>query len=578
MGAIAVIVQDQSSPNADDVDLLAMCARLRHRARTGTFKFAQKNFSAAYLSAGTDADKTAGVQPARDENQDIAVLLDGYLFDRAELARQWRLPTNAEKMGDSDWLVQAYRQRGPGILHQLEGSYAIVIHDFCEHKTWLARDRMGTRALHLRRAEQAWWIASEEWACLSASAPVMLNPVSVERFLALQSSISRESYFAHVHSLAAGDIVCLQKGSLRRQTRPLPDWNADLHALDFIPAMEEFQRRFERAVKRCLPADSRCGISLSAGIDSGSIAAFALPLLRERGKNLYAYTFGFAHFAQIDETHILAEPVGALGIRLHSISADNFVFPPTVSSPSTPLMNIYREIKQQIYAAAQAQQCGVILHGNFGDHLQADWHYCLHEAKDLADIRDFWRARRGRNTQLSWWKDPAIRYTMRHFLRRGARPKRERQFLQYLGPAGGAEASLESFYSEAFGLDVRCPYRDPELAELMLSIKALHCHKRGIGKALVREAMRGRWPTALLSRPKSSDLTPIYLQRFSAELTAVKSSLESVTDLMQQMGINAENLVADVTSASNPRLAVKICQILGFSLWQKRMKHESVTI
>jgi asparagine synthetase B (glutamine-hydrolysing) len=578
MGAIAVIVVDQSSVKADDDELLGMCTRLKHRARAGIFKIAQQNFSAVYLSAGTDADKTAGVQPARDEDQDIAVLLDGYLFDRAELARRWRLPTSAEKMGDADWIVQAYRQRGPGVLHQLEGSYAIVIHDFREHKTWLARDRMGTRALHLRRAAQSWWIASEEWGCLSARVPVALNPVSVERFLALESSVSRESYFAHVQSLAAGDIVCLQKGSLQRQTRPLPDWNAALHGLDFIPAMEEFQLRFERAVKRCLPVDSRCGISLSAGIDSGSVAAFALPLLRERGKNLYAYTFGFRDFAQVDETHILAEPVGALGIRLHSIFADNFVFPPSVSSPSTPLMNIYREIKQQIYAAAQAQQCGVILHGNFGDHLQADWHYCLHEAKDLADIRDFWRARRGRDTQHKWWKDPAIRFAVRHILRRGATLKRESQFRQYLGPAGGAEASLESFYSEAFGLDVRCPYRDPELAELMLSVKALHCHKRGAGKALVREAMRGRWPTALLSRPKSSDLTPVFLQRFSGELAAVRSSLEPVTELMQQMGINAESLIADVTSACNPRLAVKICQFLGLSLWQKRMKYESVTI
>jgi asparagine synthase (glutamine-hydrolysing) len=578
MGAIAVIVEDQTSVNADAVELAGMCTRLRHRARAGTFKFAQKNFSAAYLSAGTDADKTAGVQPARDENQDIAVLLDGYLFDRAEFARRWRLPTSAEKMGDADWLVQAYRQRGPGVLHQLEGSYAIVIHDFREHKTWLARDRMGTRALHLRRTDHAWWIASEEWACLSASAPAELNPTSVERFIALQSSVSRESYFAHVHSLAAGDIVCLQKGALQRQTRPLPQWNAELHALDFIPAMEEFQRRFERAVKRCLPADSRCGISLSAGIDSGSVAAFALPLLRERGKNLYAYTFGFANFAQIDETHILAEPVAALGVRLHAISADNFIFPPTVSSPSTPLMNIYREIKQQIYAAAQTQQCGVILHGNFGDHLQADWRYCLHEAKDVADIRDFLRARRGRNTPHHWWKDPAIRYAVRHIFHRGETRKREPQFLQYLGSAGGAEACLESFYCEAFGVDVRCPYRDPELAELMLSVKALHCHKRGVGKALVREAMRGRWPSALLSRPKSSDLTPIFLQRFCDELTKVRSSLAPLSTLMEQMGINTESLIADVISANNPRLAVKICQFLGLSLWHKRMKHESVTI
>lgn len=140
-------------------------------------------------------------------------------------------------------------------------------------------------------------------------------------------------------------------------------------------AIAEFRRRMIRAVERALPTEGTVGISLSAGLDSTLIAAIVAPILAKRGQRLYAYTYGFDTFPDIDERPLLIDFVRQFGIIWRPFAADALMplTDPTLRpvDPRTPVSTIWREFKQYSYRLAEADGVTTLFNGHYGDHLYA---------------------------------------------------------------------------------------------------------------------------------------------------------------------------------------------------------------
>jgi asparagine synthase (glutamine-hydrolysing) len=151
-----------------------------------------------------------------------------------------------------------------------------------------------------------------------------------------------------------------------------------------LPSREEyveaFRQVFDEAVRCRLPGDHDPGVTLSGGLDSGSVTATAAAYLRQQGKRLRAFTsvprsdttpytgtnFGdefplaratAAHAGNVDLVPVAAENASVLG----SIREVLFL----LGEPAHSACNCYWI--QDLLRRARSAGCGTLLTGQFGN-------------------------------------------------------------------------------------------------------------------------------------------------------------------------------------------------------------------
>jgi asparagine synthase (glutamine-hydrolysing) len=304
-------------------------------------------------------------------------------------------------------------------------------------------------------------------------------------------------------------------------------------------AREQLSALVERAVHRSLTgADA---VSLSGGIDSPTIAAYAAPRTRElTGDPLLAVSSVYPEDPGVDESEWIELVTDHLGLRLHA-------YTPT----SRPLDDVQRWVDlldgpvdtmsipelAENYRVARELGARNVLTGEmaewvftFGQHLIG--HLVLHgrARASAAWVRDqrargaswkviaqragpslvsprlalgYLRARRREDyRQLPEWVDqdaagsPGPRPDL-------ARPARRRWLEHQLAPLVGVGAysfDADAIVAAACGVQVRRPLVDVDLWEFVLSLPAEIKFPNALPKSLLRESVRGRLPDALLDR------------------------------------------------------------------------------
>jgi len=78
----------------------------------------------------------------RNETNDLLVLLSGYIYNREELCRKFRIHSG---LSDPQLIAALYLQAGPGFVNALNGDYAIFILEQKKKLAFLFRDHVGIR-------------------------------------------------------------------------------------------------------------------------------------------------------------------------------------------------------------------------------------------------------------------------------------------------------------------------------------------------------------------------------------------------------------------------------------------------
>jgi asparagine synthase (glutamine-hydrolysing) len=304
-------------------------------------------------------------------------------------------------------------------------------------------------------------------------------------------------------------------------------------------AREQLAAHVRRAVERSLTGQD--AISLSGGIDSPTIAAFAAPRTVElTGEPLLAVSSVYPEDPGVDESRWIELVSDDLGLRLHAYTptsrplddAERWVdvLDGPVDTMSVP------ELAEN-YALARKLGARSVLTGEmaewvftFGHHLIG--HLLLHGraraslawAREQRALGAPWRRivkraapslasprlalgyqrLRGREDyrQLPAWVDRDVAGTPgpRPDL---ARPARRRWLEHQLAPLVGVGAysfDADAICAAACGVHVRRPLVDVDLWEFVLSLPAEVKFPNSVPKSLLRESVRGRLPDALLDR------------------------------------------------------------------------------
>jgi asparagine synthase (glutamine-hydrolysing) len=280
-------------PEARRAQLQRMVATLRHRGPDDEGVHVDDAVALGVRRLAI-IDVATGHQPITGEDGSVHVVLNGEIYNHRELraeleARGHRFRTRS----DTEVVAHAYEEHGPACVQRLDGMFALAIWDAEQQALFLARDRMGEKPLHYFAAPGVFVFGSEIRALLAHSAvPRRLSLPGLAAYLAFE-------YVPTSASILDG-IVTLPPGHLLRvapEQEPKTDGYWDLA---FTPEPDvserEWRRRvwtaLESSVERRLDSEVPVGFFLSGGIDSSAVVALAAGL--RPGQRLRTFALGFA--------------------------------------------------------------------------------------------------------------------------------------------------------------------------------------------------------------------------------------------------------------------------------------------
>jgi len=249
----------------------------------------------------TDCVFGCGIQYFTPEAQHEKLPLanDRYIFtadvvldNRGELMTRLGMDKSDKTIPDGDILCEMFFRYGEDCLNDLLGAFAFVYYNRQDKRLCLVSDATGNRCLHYRIHNGVLYFSTLVKPIAQAAGYEGVNERWLSDFLAMDNlamgTEQEETPFTGVFKVAPRQIVTWNGSSLNKRRYWQPD--TSLLLLDNDEAYAERLRELlAGSIERLLRADET-GLLLSGGLDSTSVACFAAPMLRDRGKTLHTYT------------------------------------------------------------------------------------------------------------------------------------------------------------------------------------------------------------------------------------------------------------------------------------------------
>lgn len=489
-----------------------------------------------------------GHQPMRWGSSRRWIAFNGEIYNFRELRGRLR-GRGVEFLTETDTevLLAGMALQGSDFLAECRGMFAFAYLDLDGGELCLGRDRAGIKPLYYWASPTRFLFASELKAILAdGDVPRRVDSGAVHAYLALQIVDHREeSFVSGVRQVPPGHLLRLDLTSGTTRLTPYYDLATQVEARraqvpdDPKAAVAMVREAFVASVREHLVSDVRVGSCLSGGIDSSAIVCVAQGLLdggdaESASIGSSMMTFSSCHTdPRFDEQVFIDQVVAAC--RAEAVKV--FSTPEALAERFDTL--VWHQDEPFTSPAIYAQYClmesarqhgiKVLLDGQGGDELFAGYRkfFFVHLrqlvkrgriARAAAELVGGFLHGDGDLFDLS----AARRYLPSQFRRRG------RSLESYVsvaqggdggggGLSVGASVSLrqladvqryslpallryEDRNSMAFGVEARVPFLDHRLMELGLALPSELKIRSGVLKSVLRRAMEGVVPGAILSR------------------------------------------------------------------------------
>lgn len=304
-----------------------------------------------------------GTQPIFNEDQTVAVVYNGELFDYPE--QKARLEQRGHRFKthtDTEVLVHLWEEYRYQMFDHLRGQFAFALVDFKENQLILARDRLGICPLYWSR-QGDWLVFGSEIKALLAGGRVKaaVDPRGIDHVFTFWAMGTRRTMFEGVASLLPAHFmkISLDSGEFsehRYWDLDFPDQGRERRG-PVEGLAEEFGGVLEEAVRIRLRADVPVVSYLSGGVDSTTVATLAS---RSLGRAIPTFTIRIKH-PKLDETHRALMAARQIGSR-----------PTELACGEVEIANGYRDLVVasecpviDTSSAAIYQLAGVVRSANF---------------------------------------------------------------------------------------------------------------------------------------------------------------------------------------------------------------------
>jgi asparagine synthase (glutamine-hydrolysing) len=260
-------------------------------------------------------DLMTGEQPAYNEDQSIAVVLNGEIYNYRELRADLETRGHIfQSASDTEVLPHLYEEYGRDMVHHLNGMFAFALWDENRRRLFIARDRFGEKPLYWGIFDRTLLFASEPKVLLAhPSVRPDLNINALRQYLSFDYVPAPLSIYEGINKLPAAHSLTLEDG--RTEVRSY--WRLSYQTHQPVPSVDEAAERLrdlmEDSVRMRLVSDVPLGILLSGGIDSSLVTAMAV---RTSPETVKTFSISFAE-SSFDESQYARRVAQYLGTDHH---------------------------------------------------------------------------------------------------------------------------------------------------------------------------------------------------------------------------------------------------------------------
>ncbi|MEO8588244.1 MAG: asparagine synthase (glutamine-hydrolyzing) [Flavobacteriales bacterium] len=515
---------------------------------------------------------SAGHQPFTDDGGRYTIAFNGEVFNFKDLRASLEAQGHSFRShSDTEVVLRLFAVKGVAFLDDLNGFFALAIHDAQEDTLFLARDRFGVKPLWWCEHDSRLLFGSELRALLALGAPRAIDQVSLRTYFTHNYIPAPYSILQGVHKLLPGHSITVDAKGMR-----LVRWyNAEQAAVDHQGTggpVEQLRDLLDDAVRIRLISDVPTGTFLSGGLDSSIISALA----KRHKPDLRTFSIGYTdpYYDETSYAETVAKHIGSQHTTFTistSDLADHYadflgsVDEPFADQSALPSYLLNKHTRHHVTVALSGDGADEVF-GGYRKH-QAELRVLdpgLAERLALLGGPLWKLLPRSRNSGLT------DRFRQLDKYARTARLTREDRYLllaswddeldttALLDPRANDQefrarrnaitapfarhtdlnallwADLFTVLpddmlhkvdltSMAHALEVRTPFLDKRVVEFAFSLPAAAKFHKGSGKHLLREAFGGLLPTITVQRPKRGfevPLTPLLLGPLAADVQA----------------------------------------------------------
>ena len=536
-------------------------------------------------------DLDGGRQPIANEDETIWVVCNGEIYNYRELREGLkRRGHTIRSRTDTEVIVHLYEEMGESCVEMLDGMFAFALWDRSRRKLLLARDRLGQKPLFYARQGQSLLFGSELKALL-ASGEVRreIDLEALHHYFSLRFIPAPLTMMKGVRKLPPAHTLSWQDGAMRLR----PYWSLDFR--DKVDGDDEslgemLDEQLKRSVDSHLVSDVPVGAFLSGGMDSSMIVAL---MARHSGGQFPTFAIGVAEqdFDESPYARMVSEHCGTQHFEKQVQAELISGLPRMITHLDEPSDTIAACFYHS--AALAAQHVKVALGGDGGDELFGgfDRYLGVRWIDSWLMVPSFLRLRlldpllrmmperlgyKSTTQKLRWLQEISLRRelperyaTATTFFRFDHAGKREivgdetwRQVKdidsnQIIADAvRGADSDdpldrmlhadymtrlpdhslmLTDRMSMAHGLEVRAPYLDHHLVELLARFPSTQKIRRRTLKYSLRRMGRRYLPPTIVSRPKQGFMFPVgywfqdslyrFLERFMDQAITTRNGI-----------------------------------------------------
>ncbi|HEY5804382.1 MAG TPA: asparagine synthase B [Lysobacter sp.] len=358
-------------------------------------------------------DPAGGSQPLHSADGELALAVNGEIYNHRELEQKLREPYAFQTGSDCEVISALYRERDDvaAWLNELNGIFAFALWDAGSKRYLIARDPIGVCPLYWGHDRDGrLCVASEMKALADICADVAQFPPG------------------HFFDSAAGELV-------RYYVKPWRDYDA---TQGVEVARQELREAFERAVHRQMMSDVPYGVLLSGGLDSSLVAAVAARYARKRIEDndaseawwprLHSFAIGLDGSPDLAAAEIAAQALGTVhhgftytfeeGLdALPEVIRHVETYDVTTIRASTPMFLLARRIK--------AMGVKMVLSGEGSDEIFGGYLY-FHKAPNAREFHEEtvrkidalhnYDCLRANKSMMAWGVEPRVPFLDVEFL------------------------------------------------------------------------------------------------------------------------------------------------------------------
>jgi asparagine synthase (glutamine-hydrolysing) len=262
-------------------------------------------------------DLAGGDQPIFNEDRSKAVILNGEIYNFAELRNQLEgLGHTFRTRSDTEVIVHAYEAWGEQCVERFWGMFAFAVWDNATRTLFLARDRVGKKPLYYFVDGERLIFASELKGVVQDSLlERRVNPEALDSYLTFRTVTAPQTIFRGIFQLSPAHTLTFRNGQVRLREY----WDLefpDVPVKSETEYNEELTALFSEAVGCRLISDVPLGAFLSGGVDSSAVVATMADL---SSQPVLTETAGFQE-RKWDESGYAQAVSGRLGTDHHKVT------------------------------------------------------------------------------------------------------------------------------------------------------------------------------------------------------------------------------------------------------------------